>query len=150
MWLVVALSLYGNYLNVKRRRASFLVWMAANVAWIAYNISIRSWAQAGLFGTYLFTSAWGWVAWGDTARKKDCPEERLKETAVPEAKMDFRVFLRRHIADLEHILDSSSDDDDEDCQDELNTALKALHRLHGLTISLQTIEASMPQDSGEH
>jgi nicotinamide riboside transporter PnuC len=63
-WLLVALSMVGTFLNAKRKRSGFLVWMVANVGLVAYNISIEQWALALMFAAYFALAIYGWIEWG--------------------------------------------------------------------------------------
>lgn len=63
-WFITALSLTGVILNIKRKRAGFLVWMVTNSAWAVYDYQIGAYAQSALFAVYLGLAVWGWMEWG--------------------------------------------------------------------------------------
>jgi len=63
MWLVVALSLFGTILNIKKNRCGFACWIVSNAIWCIYNIYIREYPQATLFFVYFGLSIWGWHRW---------------------------------------------------------------------------------------
>jgi len=64
MWLVTAAAIVGAWLNVKRRRSGFAVWIVTNAANGVYCAWRGELAQAALFAAFLGLAAWGWWAWG--------------------------------------------------------------------------------------
>ena len=64
MWVVTGLSVLGTILNIKKKKICFAIWLFTNLAWLAYDLSIRSWPQAGLFGVYGGLAIWGIISWG--------------------------------------------------------------------------------------
>lgn len=70
-WILVILSLTGNYFVIKKNVLGQWLWAIANVGWIAYDISIAAYSQAFLFGVYLGLCVWGIILWTkDDAAKK--------------------------------------------------------------------------------
>jgi len=63
MWIVAAASLVGTVANVYQRRWCFLVWIATNGCWIAYDVYKTAYPQAALMSTYLALSVLGWFKW---------------------------------------------------------------------------------------
>ena len=61
--LPTAASLIGAWMVNRKMWQGQALWCAANVAWIAYDLWLGAWAQAGLFGAYLVLSTWGTVKW---------------------------------------------------------------------------------------
>ena len=64
IWLITILSVFGAYLNAKKLRAGFLVWILANALWIVIDILRGIPEQAVLFVIYLIISLYGWITWG--------------------------------------------------------------------------------------
>jgi len=64
MWLVTGAAIVGAWLNVKKRRSGFAVWICTNAANAAWCVAIGQYAQAGLFVVFMGLAIWGWRAWG--------------------------------------------------------------------------------------
>ena len=62
-WIMSALSIIGAVLNAKGKVSGFYFWIVANLAWVAYDISIGLYSQAVLFAVYTVISAWGIYQW---------------------------------------------------------------------------------------
>ncbi|HUV04361.1 MAG TPA: hypothetical protein VMX94_04565 [Armatimonadota bacterium] len=62
-WIVTAASIIGTTANVYKRRWCFGVWVVTNAVWCAYDMSIRQYSQAMLFGVYLGLAVWGLWKW---------------------------------------------------------------------------------------
>lgn len=69
-WLMTAISLSGNTLNVKKKRAGFVVWMVANVMWLLYDISIGLYSRAALDIVQTAFCIWGIIEWKDNKEEK--------------------------------------------------------------------------------
>ena len=65
MWLVTILSLYGNVLNVKKNKFGFIVWIGANLAWLAYDIWSGLYSRAALDIVQTAFCVWGIIEWKD-------------------------------------------------------------------------------------
>lgn len=65
MWLVTILSLYGNVLNVKKKRSGFVVWVIANVLWLIYDIWTGLYSRAALDTVQTAFCVWGIIEWKD-------------------------------------------------------------------------------------
>lgn len=63
-WLLTAMSILGAYLNVKKKRISFLLYTIANIGWILTNLYFEIYSQAMLFLVFTFLSTYGWIEWG--------------------------------------------------------------------------------------
>jgi nicotinamide riboside transporter PnuC len=63
MWIVTGLSILGTILNIKKKQICFVIWLITNLLWCAYDISIKNYAQAGLFLVYVGLAIWGIVEW---------------------------------------------------------------------------------------
>lgn len=62
-WLLTAFSLYGNVLNVKRRRSCFIVWVIANLLWLAYDLYSGLYSRAALDIVQTGFCIWGFIEW---------------------------------------------------------------------------------------
>lgn len=63
-WLLTCVSVTAVVLNIKKKRVSFLVFLAANAGWITVNFLKGIPAQAALFVIYSGLSLWGFIEWG--------------------------------------------------------------------------------------
>lgn len=62
-WVLTALSLLGVWLNIKKDKRCFYIWIIANFGWITVNIKAHLYAQAALFGIYTVLSIYGIYEW---------------------------------------------------------------------------------------
>lgn len=68
-WLIAALSIAGGVLNVLKNRWGFVLWIAANLAWIVVDVVYGLWAQIPVWVVFTAISVWGFVKWsGDSGR----------------------------------------------------------------------------------
>lgn len=63
-WLLAGTGVIGAALNAGQIRASFLLWIVANIGWIIVNVRRREWPETALFSVYLVTAVAGWFGWG--------------------------------------------------------------------------------------
>lgn len=68
-WVLVALSLAGNYFVIKKNVVGQWLWAISNVGWITYDLSIGATSQAFLFAVYLVLCVWGIISWTRDDRK---------------------------------------------------------------------------------
>ena len=69
-WIITAMSLWGVWLNIKKDKRCFYIWIVANFGWIAVDIEAGLYAQAALFGIYSLLSVYGLVEWSRDERVK--------------------------------------------------------------------------------
>ena len=62
-WLLAAASLTGVVLNIRKRRASFAIWIVSNAIWCAVDAAAGLPAQATLMAIYSGLAVWGFMAW---------------------------------------------------------------------------------------
>jgi len=68
-WCIVALSLIGVVLNIRKRRECFYIWGFTNLAWTAIDLWHGIYSQAFLQAIYFGLAIWGIIAWRhDTKR----------------------------------------------------------------------------------
>ena len=63
MWIVTALSLLGNALNIKKKRSGFMVWVIANVLWLTYDLTTGLYSRAALDIVQTAFCIWGIIEW---------------------------------------------------------------------------------------
>ncbi len=65
-WIMVALALYGTWLNAKRNRTGFIYWIITNLWFSGFNAYIGNYPIATLFFTYLILAVYGYRKWGES------------------------------------------------------------------------------------
>ncbi|MCH1430082.1 MAG: hypothetical protein GWP59_06320 [Chlamydiales bacterium] len=68
-WVLVALSLAGNYFVIKKNVVGQWLWAVSNVGWVTHNLSIGQTSQAFLFAVYLGLCVIGIYTWTRDDRK---------------------------------------------------------------------------------
>lgn len=63
MWIVTILSLTGNALNIKKKLSSFIVWVVANIMWLAYDLCTGLYSRAVLDTVQTIFCIWGIIEW---------------------------------------------------------------------------------------
>lgn len=71
LWCNTILAIIGTFLNAKRVRFGFIIWMVTNTVFVVNNLIIKSYPQAALFGVYFVLAVFGWISWGKEAKAKD-------------------------------------------------------------------------------
>lgn len=69
LWCNTVLAIIGTFLNAKRVRFGFIIWMVTNTVFVVNNLIIKSFPQAALFGVYLVLAVFGWISWGKEAKE---------------------------------------------------------------------------------
>ena len=62
-WAAFALSLAGNYLNIKKSVWGFVLWIVGNTIWVVVDYQQQKWANMTLFLIYTLMSIWGIYQW---------------------------------------------------------------------------------------
>jgi nicotinamide riboside transporter PnuC len=62
-WVLTAACLVGLWLNIRRDRRCFHIWIVTNVAWVAVDVRAGLYAQGALFAVYVGMSVWGLRKW---------------------------------------------------------------------------------------
>jgi len=70
MWAVTAASIAGAWLNVRRRRSGFAVWICTNTANAARCVWVGEYAMAFGFAVFLGLAIWGWIAWKQNGKRE--------------------------------------------------------------------------------
>lgn len=69
-WILVALSLAGNYFVIKKNVLGQWLWAIGNIGWIAFDLYMGAYSQAFLFTVYLGMCVWGIMLWTKEAKEK--------------------------------------------------------------------------------
>ncbi len=69
IWLNTAVAIAGTFLNAKRIRFGFVLWMITNLVFVVNNLYIKSYPQAALFSVYFGLALFGWINWGKETKK---------------------------------------------------------------------------------
>lgn len=66
-WVLVALSLGGYALVIKKNVLGQWMWAVSNIGWVTFNLWIGAYSQAFLFVVYTGMCVWGIIAWSREA-----------------------------------------------------------------------------------
>lgn len=69
-WVLVAISLAGNYFVIKKNVVGQWLWALGNVGWITFDLAIGAYSQAFLFTVYLGMCVWGIILWSKEAKEQ--------------------------------------------------------------------------------
>lgn len=69
-WILVAISLLGNYFVIKKNVVGQWLWAVGNVGWIVFDVTIGAYSQAFLFAVYLAMCVWGIREWTKESKAK--------------------------------------------------------------------------------
>jgi hypothetical protein len=62
-WVIIAMALYGAYLNSKQDVRGFMFWIVTNCYLMVHNLLIGQLAQGCLFAAYLVLAINGLISW---------------------------------------------------------------------------------------
>lgn len=62
-WIIIAIGLIGAYLNLKKKRSGFFLWIVADIYLAIYNLCIEEYPQSVLMTVYLGLALWGFFKW---------------------------------------------------------------------------------------
>jgi len=62
-WIIAILALVGTYLNVKRNKYGFALWMLTNLYFSILNMRLGSYPQSALFFVYFMLAVYGFFSW---------------------------------------------------------------------------------------
>lgn len=62
-WALAAVSLLATFLNARRRRVCFVLWLGTNAAWAAIDLAHGLPAQAALHAAYFVLAIYGLWSW---------------------------------------------------------------------------------------
>ena len=69
-WILVVLSLAGNFFVIKKNVLGQWLWAISNIGWVSYNLYSGLYSQAFLFAVYFGLCIWGIIAWTKEGRTK--------------------------------------------------------------------------------
>lgn len=78
-WILVAISLTGNYFVIKKNVIGQWLWAVGNLGWILFDLSIAAYSQAFLFAVYLAMCIWGISIWNKEAAANKAASENLSQ-----------------------------------------------------------------------
>ena len=64
-WMITGLSLFATWLNIKKKRTCFIIWIFTNLFWCCYDGWHGLYAQAILFFIYFGLAIYGVKEWKD-------------------------------------------------------------------------------------
>lgn len=69
-WLLTAISLLGNWLNCRKVRACFVLWITCNLGWTWIDITGGVYSRAILDVVQIGFSVYGLWKWGEGSDQK--------------------------------------------------------------------------------
>lgn len=66
-WSLMAITVFGTFLNARQNVYGFLVWGLCNLCWLVVDLSRGIYAQAALYVVFIGFNIYGWLKW----RKND-------------------------------------------------------------------------------
>jgi len=62
-WLLTTACLLGSWLNARKMKSCFLVWIACNIGWLSFDIHYQNYARAALDIAQTAISVYGYTTW---------------------------------------------------------------------------------------
>jgi len=62
-FILMLISLFATFLNVKKKRVCFKIWLVTNTCWAVYDFSIGAVWQGCLFTVYTGLAIYGIYQW---------------------------------------------------------------------------------------
>lgn len=62
-YIIMTLALYGTWLNIKKNRKCFYIWLGTNGFWAIYDFNLGLYAQGLLFAIYFALALYGILEW---------------------------------------------------------------------------------------
>ena len=69
-WSATFVALVGVYLNNRRRRACFVVWLISNAMTLGIHVAIGMWSLAARDVSFFVLAIHGWMLWGRNAESE--------------------------------------------------------------------------------
>jgi nicotinamide riboside transporter PnuC len=63
IYLITSLSLLGTYLNIKKNKLCFIIWIVTNVSFAIINMYIDMYSQSAVFIIFAILSIYGYLKW---------------------------------------------------------------------------------------
>ena len=83
-WMTSFASLFGVWLNIKKRVACFWIWALTNAVWTYADLEHGIYPQAALQAAYFLLALYGILKWSTRSRSKG------KEKQIPRGKGESR------------------------------------------------------------
>lgn len=62
-WVVAAAALFATWLNIRKDKRCFYIWIATNFFWASYDLAYGMYAQSLLFSVYTALAILGVMSW---------------------------------------------------------------------------------------
>ncbi len=69
-WTATAIALAGVWMNNRRRRACFALWLVSNAITFGIHAAAGLWPLAARDGAFFIMAIHGWRMWSDGSRKE--------------------------------------------------------------------------------
>ena len=66
---LTAISLFGNYLNCRKKRFCFLLWIVCNIGWASIDVLSGAYSRAVLDVVQIAFSVYGYREWSGAASR---------------------------------------------------------------------------------
>ena len=66
------LALLGAWLNARRNRWGFVLWLASNLCWLGFAIPRGYWGLTGQYAAFSVIWAYGFWTWGRRDNSQNC------------------------------------------------------------------------------
>ncbi len=63
-WILSIGCLIGTFLNCKKIRICFIIWLFCNIGWLILDIDQENYGRALLDFVQFLTAIWGFIEWG--------------------------------------------------------------------------------------
>ena len=99
IWLNTIIAIVGTYLNAKGIRLGFIIWMATNAVFTAYNFYLGAYPQVALFTVYFGLAFFGFLSWGKAAKKQKKKQLKLLKKLLLKIFMYLEIiyYFRIHV-----------------------------------------------------
>ncbi len=74
-WTATAVALMGVWMNNRRRRACFVLWMVSNALTLGIHAAAGMWPLAARDGAFFLLAIHGWRLWGSVPVKEVVHED---------------------------------------------------------------------------
>lgn len=73
--ILTILSFLGAYLNLKKNKWGFILWVVADFFWGVYSLTIEQYGQTLVFFIYSFFAGWGYLEWHRLSKEVENSEK---------------------------------------------------------------------------
>ena len=75
-WILTIISLVGNFLNCRKIRISFIVWLVCNTGWLIYDLYNGVYSRALLDVVQSGFCVYGFIVWGESDKENKDDKRR--------------------------------------------------------------------------